>query len=83
MNIKCFFGFHNYCPHELYWQWSSYYDTPQVDLVVVSECSKCGKQKSTVIYKWASTFDLNKITSLLEEKGIPSFVDWLMKKIGE
>jgi hypothetical protein len=64
----------------LYWQWSSYYDIPQVDLVLVSECSKCGKQKSTVIYKWASPFDLNRITELLEEKGIKSFIDWMIEK---
>lgn len=74
MNLKCFFGFHEYQPVDgLYWK----YDTTLctfvrgINVVKLYKCTKCSKIIEHVIESYPKgTFDLNTVRDQLPKLGV-------------
>lgn len=75
MNLKCFFGFHDYHPvNGLYWK----YNTTElsgimlgIQIVKLYTCTSCEKIKERIIEEYShSQFDIAEVRSYLEGYGI-------------
>ena len=75
MNLKCFFGFHDYQPVDgLYWKYyTSEFRTfvKGINVVKLYRCTKCNKITEHVIESYPKdTFDLNTVRDQLPKLGV-------------